>query len=95
MAKVEKLWNEVEGKPERQVTAVVIGCGQRGQNYATFALELPGWLKIVGVADPLKHRRDKIAHSAGMTDLDYVFNAKNGVLTLILLLHIQVSQMRI
>ena len=81
MANVEKLWNEVEGKPERQVTAVVIGCGQRGQNYATFALELPGWLKIVGVADPLKHRRDKIANSAGITD--YVklmaFNLKIGV----------------
>ena len=81
MANVEKLWNEVEGKPERQVTAVVIGCGQRGQNYATFALELPGWLKIVGVADPLKHRRDKIANSAGI--IDYVklmaFDLKIGV----------------
>ena len=36
-----------------QVTAVVVGCGNRGQNYAAFALDFPSRLKIVGVAEPV------------------------------------------
>ena len=66
MESVEDLWNQIEGKPKRLVTAIVIGCGQRGQNYSQFSLELPNWLKLVAVADPLQHRREKIAKSAGI-----------------------------
>ncbi len=42
--------------PERQITAIVIGCGNRGQAYSSYALDFPSHLKIVGVADPLQHR---------------------------------------
>ena len=66
MESIENLWNDIEGKPKRLVTAIVIGCGQRGQNYSQFSLELPNWLKLVAVADPLQHRREKIAKSAGI-----------------------------
>ena len=56
---VQKL--EGEGlNPSRQVTALVIGCGNRGQAYSSYALDLPGRLKIVAVADPLKHRTAKV-----------------------------------
>ncbi|XP_023320092.1 uncharacterized protein LOC111695122 [Eurytemora carolleeae] len=42
---------------QKTVTAIIIGCGQRGQNYAGFALDFPTRLKVVGVVDPLLHRR--------------------------------------
>jgi len=52
---------------ERPVTAVVIGCGQRGQNYAGFALDFPKRLKIVAIAEPLEHRRKKMGEEYGIT----------------------------
>ena len=36
---------------QRQVTAIVLGCGNRGQNYSRFAQENPDCLKIVAVAE--------------------------------------------
>lgn len=44
----------------RRVTAIVIGCGMRGQMYASYALKLPNRLKIVGLADPVAHRVQKV-----------------------------------
>lgn len=32
---------------------------QRGSNYASFSLDFPSRLKVVGVAEPLEHRRRK------------------------------------
>ena len=57
MSGLELQWNDVDGAPVRQVTAIIVGCGQRGQNYAAFALDFPSRLKIVGAAEPLSHRR--------------------------------------
>jgi predicted dehydrogenase len=57
---IEELWNEKDGPIDRTVTAIVLGCGQRGKNYSKFSQDLPGWLKIVGLADPLKHRRERL-----------------------------------
>jgi predicted dehydrogenase len=47
------------------VTAIVIGAGGRGMNYATFALSHPDRLKIVGVAEPKQWNREQMvsAHS--------------------------------
>jgi len=45
---------------DRLVTAIVIGCGNRGENYSNFGRDFPERLKIVAVVEPLKHRRDKI-----------------------------------
>ena len=68
MSSIEALWNEIDGKIRRQVSAIVIGCGQRGTNYSMLAQEMPTWLKIVAVADPLKHRRERVANLAGPKD---------------------------
>ncbi|WWD17686.1 hypothetical protein CI109_102127 [Kwoniella shandongensis] len=39
------------------VTIAVVGAGQRGQVYASYALEHPGLAKVVAVAEPRPHRR--------------------------------------
>ena len=39
------LWNgDICGPATRKVTAVLVGCGQRGQNYAAFAMNFPSLL---------------------------------------------------
>ncbi len=43
------------------VTAVIVGAGHRAVGYASYALEHPEELKIVGVADPVRLRREKAA----------------------------------
>ncbi len=57
---LEEFWSEQDGEPLRLVTAVIVGAGLRGQNYANFALDFPCRLKIVGVAEPQDHRRKKL-----------------------------------
>jgi len=44
-----------------QVTAVVIGAGNRGTAYANFAIEKPQRLRIVGVAEPRDYYRKSMA----------------------------------
>ena len=54
---LEQSWDDKDGPPSRKVTAVIVGCGQRGQNYAAFALDFPSRMEVVGVAEPVSHRR--------------------------------------
>ena len=43
----------------KQVTAILIGAGNRGaESYATYAIQYPNELKFVGVADPREERRE-------------------------------------
>ena len=65
---LEELWSEQDGELPRQITAVVVGAGLRGQNYANFALDFPSRLKIVGVAEPQKHRREKLQKLHNIAD---------------------------
>lgn len=62
----------MEVNDEKIVSAIVIGCGQRGKNYSRYAQEYPHCLKIVGVADPLKHRREKVAEMVGLKNPDLI-----------------------
>lgn len=41
----------------KQITAVILGAGARGNVYANYALQYPDELKIVGVAEPNPERR--------------------------------------
>ncbi|WP_010272199.1 Gfo/Idh/MocA family protein [Paenibacillus senegalensis] len=43
------------------VTAVIVGCGHRSLIYASYALQQPDELKIVGIVDPLEERRKAAA----------------------------------
>ena len=56
---LEEAWDKVDGPAVRQVTAVVVGCGQRGQNYAAFALDFPSRLRIVGLAEPVSNMTEE------------------------------------
>jgi predicted dehydrogenase len=51
--------------------AVLIGAGDRGRIYASFALKNPDKLKIVAVADPNKQRREQTArlHNIGPSSM--------------------------
>ena len=56
-SELEQCWDELDGPASRQVTAIIVGCGQRGQNYAAFARDFPSRFRVVAVAEPLRHRR--------------------------------------
>nr|XP_045601637.1 uncharacterized protein LOC123760172 [Procambarus clarkii] len=44
----------------RKVTAVIIGAGNRGKNYARYAEDFPHLLEVVAVAEPRVHARERI-----------------------------------
>lgn len=44
--------------PVRPVTALIVGAGNRGNRYASYAFHHPDRLRIVGVADPSELRRN-------------------------------------
>lgn len=48
-------------KPSKPVTAVVLGAGARGNVYASYAAKFPDELNIIGVAEPIPHRRERFA----------------------------------
>lgn len=77
---MEEIWDERDGKIQRQVTAVVVGGGNRGVNYSAFALDFPSRLKIVAAAEPKPHRLANLkkAHQLkdDMTFADWVDLAK-------------------
>lgn len=50
------------------VTAVVIGAGNRGLMYASYALDFPEKFKIVGVAEPDNFRRNKLKELHSVED---------------------------
>ncbi len=49
------------------ITAVIVGAGHRALTYASYAKLYPDKLKIVGVADPNKLRREEVAKEYGLT----------------------------
>ena len=61
-------------------TAILIGAGDRGHIYASYALANPAKLKIVAVADPVKERRERIAERHGL-DRSMVFQGWEEILT--------------
>lgn len=51
----------------RQITAIILGAGQRGaEAYAEFARNYPNEMKVVGVAEPRADRRERFARRYGV-----------------------------
>jgi predicted dehydrogenase len=49
------------------ITSIIVGAGHRALTYASYAKACPEKLKIVGVADPVKLRREMVANEYGLT----------------------------
>ncbi|MDF2675665.1 MAG: oxidoreductase domain protein [Clostridiales bacterium] len=58
---------EVSGE-KKPVTAIIVGAGHRSLLYASYALEHPEELKIVGVVEPDSVRREKTAKIYGIEE---------------------------
>lgn len=56
----------------RQVTGIVIGCGNRGQTYAEYARYYPTLFRIAAIADPRSAVRQKLQRYYSLAD-QYVF----------------------
>ena len=51
----------------KPVTAIIVGAGHRAAEvYASYSLKHPDKLKIVGVAEPIEHRRSYAAKKYGI-----------------------------
>ena len=46
---------------QRHITAVLVGAGNRGDTYTTYAVENPELISIVAVCEPNPIRRERIA----------------------------------
>jgi len=65
---LEEQWDQLDGRAARQVSVLVVGLGQRGSNYAAFALDFPSRMAVVGVAEPLAHRRARYQQVYGLEE---------------------------
>ena len=64
----------------KQVSAIVIGAGARGQVYAKYAAEHPDRLRILAVAEPKQDRRELFCRAYGIPpELAVASNAVGGV----------------
>lgn len=53
--------------PEKPVTAITLGAGNRGNVYGDFAAKFPGHLNIIGVAEPVKIRNERYCTKHNIT----------------------------
>ena len=54
--------------PGRPVTAIIIGAGGRGNAYSSYARGRADEWRVVGVADPLRHRNEAMAAAHGIPE---------------------------
>jgi predicted dehydrogenase len=66
--------------PAKPVTAITLGAGARGNVYGNYAVEYPGELDIIGVAEPIPLRNERYAKKHNIPDehrfvtWEHVFN---------------------
>lgn len=64
----------------KKTTAILIGAGDRGARaYASYALDHPNEMKIIGVAEPNDERREKIKNQHAIAEED-CFSSWEGIL---------------
>ena len=54
--------------PEKPVTCIIIGAGQRGRIYANYAETNPDEWKVIGVAEPSDLRKGQVVETHGISD---------------------------
>lgn len=52
----------------RQITGIIVGCGNRGQNYAVYARHFPERFRLIAVADPRAVVREKLQKLYSLDD---------------------------
>jgi predicted dehydrogenase len=57
----------------RQITGIIVGCGNRGQNYAEYALYFSQRFRIIAIADPRLAVRQRLQRTYSLDD-QYVFD---------------------
>jgi predicted dehydrogenase len=55
-------------KPDRPVSCVIIGHGNRGSYYGSMTKQMPDDWKVVGVAEPIKYRNEAAVKRHGIAD---------------------------
>lgn len=48
-------------KPEKPITCIVLGAGNRGNVYGNFAVKYPDEMDVVGVAEPISSRKERFS----------------------------------
>ena len=56
----------LEAKVSKPVTIVILGAGNRGNVYANYAQRYPSAMKVVGVAEPIEYRRNRMVKQYGI-----------------------------
>ncbi len=54
--------------PDKPITAITLGAGARGNVYGDYAVEYPGELDIVGVAEPKALRNERYSHKHNIAE---------------------------
>ncbi len=65
----------------KQIKAIVVGTGSRGNSYAERTLTHSNEIKIVGVADPDKQKRQAYLKKFGIEDCEHVFDSWEDIMT--------------
>lgn len=60
--------NPLYQKPDKPITVITIGAGNRGNVYGNYALKYPEEMDIVGVAEPIPLRNQRYAQKHGIPD---------------------------
>jgi predicted dehydrogenase len=58
----------MDTKEYRQITGIIVGCGNRGQNYAVYARHFPERFRLIAVADPRPVVRNKLQKLYSLED---------------------------
>lgn len=66
------LHHEAEPELQQQITVLIVGAGMRGQIYASYAKDFPHRMKVIGVAEPIQHRREMMKKRYEIDD-EHVF----------------------
>ena len=62
MREIEPLYLSRKRKAGKTITAIVIGAGSRGWGaYSSYGIKYPDELQVVGVAEPIPYRRERMA----------------------------------
>lgn len=65
----------MDSSESKSVKLLVIGCGSRGECYASYALQYPQRARVVGLAEPRKFSRNKFINLYKHTiEDDKIFN---------------------